>query len=243
MQGSQPFLPVAPSQFEQNAQGFYIVAAPGDVEPYTLGWDDAIQYPAETITSVKWNLPIGVADAPNSALYCAPLAVGAQLITNWTPITAGSFALAVDGGSVTNITGLSFAGLTTLPQVAAAIQTAVRAALTDLTTVTFDAVNDRFVITSPTVGPTGNISFLTPVGSGTDISAMLGGALAVGAVGSSLPGPYQAPGVPAKSAVAALSTDWLYSPFIGVFLISATMTSSVGRIKTKTFQLQVAENV
>jgi hypothetical protein len=230
MQSPNAFYPVEPDTFLLNSQGLYIGALPGDVEPYTLDWQDSIDYSAETVYSMSWSVPAGVAIGPNSALYGAPLAV--LSVAEFTSIVNGSFALAIDGGAVTNVTGVSFVGLTTFAQIAVAIQTAVRAALTDLATVTFDTTNSRFVFTSPAVGPNGNVSFLTPVGTGTDISGLIGGTSALGA--------YQAPGVTAAGFVGPLSTLWIATPVAGMFLISATMTSSLNRVKTKTFQLQVA---
>ena len=240
MSGSQAFLPAEPSQFLFNAQGPYIIAAPGDVEPYTIGWDDVIQYPAETITSVAWSAPIGVATALNSALYCGPLVGTALSLGTWTAITAGSFALSVDGGAVTNVSGVNLSSATSFAAIAALLQTAVRTAISDTTTVTYDAVNLRFVFTSPTVGLTGKVSFLTPTGSGTDISGLLNGVYVAGAY--PLTSPYQAPGVTAASTVAAMATLWAATPLVGTFEIAATLTSSLNRVKTKSFQLIVAQN-
>lgn len=255
MSASQPFLQLQPSDFQRNAQGSYIIAAPGDVEPYTLGWDETIQYPAETIASVVWApMPVGLADAPNSALYCAPLIQNPvcccpttppnpTLLSSWQAITTGSFALAVDGGSVTNVTGLNFSSDTSFTQIAATIQVAVRAALTDLTTVTFDLVNNRFIFTSPTVGPAGSVAYLTTATSGVDISYMLGGQqFPPLPYVPTVQGPYQAPGVAAASVVGAWSTVWIASPVIGIYEVQATLTSSLNRVKSKTFQLQVAQN-
>lgn len=227
MQNPDAFYPVAPDEFMLNSQGLYIQAAPGDIEPYTLDWRDSIDYAGETIASVAWSTPLGVATAPNSALYCAPLetAIVPSAITN------GSLALSVNGGPVTNVTGISLSGLTTLIQVAAAIQTAVRAALSDTTSVTFDIENDRFVFSSPSTGITGSVSFLSPAGTGTDLSSMLGGQSGAGG--------YQALGVTASSIVGPLTSIWIATPVAGTYLVQATIVSTFSRIKSKSFELQV----
>lgn len=92
-------------------------------------------------------------------------AVEAQL-SNWTAITAGSFKITVDGGAEQTITGLNFSAATNLNGVASVITTALTGA-----TAAWDG--SRFLITSNTTGVTSSLSYLTPSGSGTDISALL----------------------------------------------------------------------
>ena len=76
-------LQIEPLTFQQNAQGDYIEAAPGDVEPYPLSWLDSIQYPAETITAVNWTIPSGITGtSPVSMPGSMPAIVG-PVTTEW----------------------------------------------------------------------------------------------------------------------------------------------------------------
>lgn len=92
---TQPFLSVEPLTFQQNAQGDYIDAAPGDVEPYTLGWLDSIQYPAETIAAAAWTYPSSVVGtSPAMMPGSLPAIVGATT-TEWlSAVIAGSYEVA-----------------------------------------------------------------------------------------------------------------------------------------------------
>lgn len=88
-------------------------------------------------------------------------------------VANGSFAVSIDGVS-RNITAISFTGLTTLAQVAAAIQTALRTGGSGgFTSAVVTALsNGTFRITSGTAGGTSQVSVLAAVSptSGTDIS-------------------------------------------------------------------------
>jgi len=90
-----------------------------------------------------------------------------QLITNFTAITAGSMAITVDG-TVKTLTGLDFSGATNLNGVAAIIDTALTGA-----TVVWNANIGRFEVASSSTGTTSTLSYATPTGSGTDVSARL----------------------------------------------------------------------
>lgn len=92
-----------------------------------------------------------------------------QLISRWTAITNGGFKIGVDGGSLTNITGLNFSAATNLNGVASIITTGLTGA-----TCTWNNSSQSFGIKSNTTGATSNISFLNVPASGTDISALLG---------------------------------------------------------------------
>jgi hypothetical protein len=63
----------------------------------------------------------------------------------------------------------------------------------------------------------------------------------LGGVSSNIPA-YQAPGVTAASVVGAASTAWIASPIVGIFEVVATLVSSLNRVKSKAFQLIVAQN-
>lgn len=124
-------------------------------------------------------------------LRCAPLSASQQAIATWNAVTAGAFTYTKDGGSATTVTGLNFSASANLNAVAAVIQ----AALTGVTCV-WNATFSRFEFKSATTGATSSVSFLTTPGSGTDISAMLGGR-------STSSGAYVYAGMAAETAVEA----------------------------------------
>lgn len=131
-------------------------------------------------------------NAPGSGvLRGAPLSAAQQLLTNFTAVTAGSFSYSRNGAAATNVTGLNFSGVSNLNGVA----TIITAALTGATCV-WNAVYQRFEITSTTTGPTSSISFLTAAPSGTDISTLLG-------LTAASSGAYRADGIAAESALAS----------------------------------------
>jgi Protein of unknown function (DUF3383) len=121
------------------------------------------------------------------------------LISSWTGITAGSFAVNVDGAGVENVTGLDFSAAGNLNAVAAIIQAGIQGIGGPFATATcvYSSVYNRFTVTSGSTGSSSTVSFLTPAGVGTDISSQLEGL-------SSSPGAYVANGIIAESALAAV---------------------------------------
>jgi hypothetical protein len=111
-----------------------------------------------------------VKTASKGQLICATLSTAQQALAVWNAITTGAFTYTKDGGSPTTITGMNFSAAASLPAVAAIIQ----AALTGVT-VSWNPVFSRFEFTSGTTGTTSAVSFLSTPGSGTDISATIGG--------------------------------------------------------------------
>jgi hypothetical protein len=92
-----------------------------------------------------------------------------QVISQWQAITDGGFDIKIDAAATaTPITGLNFSAATTLPAVAAIIDTAVTGAK-----VTWHASEGYFVIKSDTSGATSKVFPLTAPAAGTDISTML----------------------------------------------------------------------
>jgi hypothetical protein len=89
-----------------------------------------------------------------------------QLLSAWTVITNGGFKYLVDGGSLTNVTGLDFSGATTMNGVAAIIDAALTGA-----TVTWDG--SRFLMTSDSTGITSTLAYLVAPAAGTDISGQM----------------------------------------------------------------------
>lgn len=108
--------------------------------------------------------------AASGGLRGAPRSAAQQAIAAWNAVTNGSFTYTKDGGAPANITGLNFSAAANLNAVAAIIQGALPGI-----TVQWNSVYARFEFTSTTTGITSAVGFLTPVGSGTDISSMVGG--------------------------------------------------------------------
>jgi hypothetical protein len=115
------------------------------------------------------------ATATHGRLTGGPLPNSEQLLSNWTTVTAGAFAVSLDGGTVVNVSGLNFSAVQNLNAVASAIQTALRTAGgAPATNATFTWDGSEFVLNSGTTGLTSSVSFLTTATPpGTDISAKL----------------------------------------------------------------------
>lgn len=87
-------------------------------------------------------------------------------------ITNGGFRVTVDTVTTTSVNGFNLTGAANLTGVAAIISPALTLGGV-LLTMAYDSGNNRFVLTSPTVGPTSAVSFLSPPVAGTDISTLL----------------------------------------------------------------------
>ncbi|MEC4682378.1 MAG: DUF3383 domain-containing protein [Nitrospirota bacterium] len=116
-----------------------------------------------------------------------------QLISLWTAVLNGSFSVTIDS-VVHPITTLNFSAVTSMNGVAAALQAALPVGVTCI----WDANYNRFVFKSSTTGASSSVSFLTPEGTGTDISGMLCGL-------STSSGAYTVAGIVAESAVSAVT--------------------------------------
>lgn len=140
-----------------------------------------------------------------------PLTAAQQVIGNWTAITSGGFTILINGTSYV-ITGLDFSAQSNLNGVASTIQ----AVLTGATCV-WNGV--QFTITSNATGPSSTVSYLTPPGSGTDISTML---QMTAATAEQL-----VPGIAAESALDAviildsLQTYWYFLTFAAPDIVDA----------------------
>lgn len=117
-------------------------------------------------------------------------------------ITAGSFALTINGGAAINVTGMNFASAVSMNQVASIINTA----LSTNGTCVWDSNNNQFVIRTTTSGATATINYLGTAGTGTDISALIEGTLATGAT-LSQGGALETP-LACVSALMTVSNDW-----------------------------------
>lgn len=128
-------------------------------------------------------------------LRCAPRSAGNMLKpAAWTSITAGAFAVQIDGAAAVQVTACNFSTVLTMEDVAAVVTTRMTGA-----TCTWDAVRSRFTIRSNATGGTSSISFLTAPASGFDISDDLGGT-------SAQSGSYTYQGAGAQSFADAVTT-------------------------------------
>jgi len=91
-------------------------------------------------------------------------------VSAWQAITTGSFVATV-GSTVYDISGLNFSTVTNLNGVASIIQAALIAAGLSTAIFTWNSVYSQFTFNA---GIQSNIAFLTALGSGVDISGLLG---------------------------------------------------------------------
>jgi hypothetical protein len=157
------------------------------------------QQPQPTALSVgRW-----CKTAAAGRLICGGLSAANSALSAWTVINNGNFKIQVDGGLLTNTIGsIDFtSGVLSLAGVANKIQLAIQglAGAFAAVTCTYNAVFNRFEITSGTTGPSSSVSFLQAGANlgGTDISGMMAG-------NSSSNGAYTAPGAAAETALAAV---------------------------------------
>ncbi len=134
------------------------------------------QSPAPTRMKIGRRFPSGAAGHLRGGTASATLAT-------YTGITNGGFDIVIDGVN-RQIFALDFSAQVTMAGVAGVIQTKLAAALAS-TTCTWDAVNNRFLITSPTVGTSSNVGYaVAPTGgsSPTDVKTTLALTNAAGAL-------------------------------------------------------------
>jgi hypothetical protein len=111
----------------------------------------------------SYNFKLTLPSAPANG-YLTGGTAATSVAATWAAVTDGEFAITIDG-TARDITGIDFTGLTTMPLVAAKIQTAIRAVTSGLETVAWST--NKFVITGRiSVSVTSAVSG----GSGTDIS-------------------------------------------------------------------------
>lgn len=130
--------------------------------------------------------------ASQGKLLCAPLSTANLAIAAWAAINNGTFNVSVDG-TPQSLTALNFSAQTNLNGVASVINGALAGA-----TCAYNSVYQRFEFTSATSGALSTVSFLTPEGTGIDISGMLEGL-------STDSGAYVADGIAAEEPVDAVT--------------------------------------
>lgn len=100
---------------------------------------------------------------------------------DYTAITDGAFGIPINGVN-RQVTGINFAGITTMEGAAAVVQARLQAALAN-TTCVWSTSHTRFVVTSPTTGQASVVGgAVAPTGGGTDVSSALGLRTAGGAL-------------------------------------------------------------
>lgn len=107
--------------------------------------------------------------ATHGRLVGPSLSASQQLLANFTAITTGALSIIVDSAPEV-LTAISFAGDGNLNAVAATLT----GEFSGVATVTWDAVYNRFTITSATTGATSELAFSTTPASGTDIAPLFG---------------------------------------------------------------------
>lgn len=133
--------------------------------------------------------------ATSGQLLGGPLTPTQQLIATWNAITDGGLTITIDGGGPENITGINFSGASNMNGVAALIDAPLTGA-----TIVWNAIYNRFEVTSATTGATSTVSFASaPTGGGvTDVSGML-------ELKSNSSGAFQSGGIAAESALTAVT--------------------------------------
>jgi Protein of unknown function (DUF3383) len=149
--------------------------------------------------------------ATSGLLRGAALSTAQKDINTWKAVVAGSVKFTVDA-TVKTLSALDFSGVTNLNGVATIIQTALAGA-----TCVWNGT--QFVITSPTSGTASKISYATPTGSGTDISAMLGMTAALASA------PVDGIVAEAPDACVALFLDRFANKFLGIQFADSTLTN------------------
>jgi hypothetical protein len=148
--------------------------------------------------------------ATSGRMFGGALSAAQKVIATWNAVVNGGFKVAVDGGVVTNVTGINLAAAANLNAVAAAINVAL-AAVPLAVTVSWDGT--RFVFKSTATGAASAVSFLTPPIAGVDLTPMMNGTLALGG--------RQVAGIVAESAVQAVTIlDGKPTSFYGITFAS-----------------------
>lgn len=145
-------------------------------------------------------------------------AVPAANLATLQAITTGVGSLKVTiNGTLYTLSTLNFTGVTAFTGVAGVIQTALQAVLAG-TICSYNPSFQRFEITAPTTGSTSAVSFLQATGSGTDVSALIGG--------QSSSGGYLVPGQLAESAITAagLFDNYYGQNWYGLYMIGVSYT-------------------
>lgn len=131
--------------------------------------------------------------ATSGRMFGGAMSAAQKALANFTAVNNGGFKVAIDGGAVTNVTGIDLSAAANLNAVATAINVAL-AAVPLAATVSYDGT--RFTFKSTATGAASAVSFLTPPLAGTNLAPLINGTLALGG--------RAVQGIIAESAVAAV---------------------------------------
>jgi len=139
-----------------------------DEDLYALNYNNAIYFisPNNGIGYIENGGTWGASFTVQSA-HVTGGSIAQSDYTLWTSITNGSFHIIVDG-IARDVTAISFSGLTSMGQIAAHIQAALRTVTGGMETIEW--ITDHFVITSGSPPSTSQITETSTNGVGTDIS-------------------------------------------------------------------------
>ena len=169
------------------------------------------QAPQPTTVSIgKW----AVNDTAG-LIRCSPLTT---TLADFQDIANGGFKVTIDG-TLRTLTALDFTEVTSLNGVAGVVNAALQAAVgtgAQPAEMTYDAVYNRFTLTSATTGVGSTVSYFTSPDSGVDVSGLLGGT-------SSFDGVYIADGIAAEEPVTAVTImdDMFGQQWYGLMVPSA----------------------
>lgn len=107
--------------------------------------------------------------ATSGRLVGPTLSAAQQTLTNFTSVTTGAINIMIDGIAADE-TAIDFTGDANLNAVAATLTSA----FAGVATVTWDAVYQRFTVTSATTGAASTVAFATAAGSGVDVAPLFG---------------------------------------------------------------------
>ena len=131
------------------------------VECNAVEWN-ALTYELRTETVLRFNSASVPHDLDSTMLTCGTC--GETTAANWTSVTDGAVTVSI-GGNTYDLESLTFAGVSTMADVALVIQTGMRAEM-DSNTGYVQYVTDHFVLWADSA----EVSYVTAGASGTDIS-------------------------------------------------------------------------
>ena len=167
-------------------------------------------------TSVR---EVAVTDLVFTPAYLTGANDAETTIATWRAVTAGSFAITINGSART-ISALNFSTDSTMANVATRLQNAIRAATGALETCVWST--DHFVISSVSTANTSAVTVTSATGAGTDISGAAGGSrfmscnTAKGVVTARAHGVYTIAVSDQRLRIVATATDpvWLQLPTV-----------------------------
>ncbi|WP_066922887.1 DUF3383 domain-containing protein [Methylobacterium sp. CCH5-D2] len=127
-----------------------------------------------------------------------------RALANFTAVKTGALKLSING-TLREVTGLDFSSATNINGVASILQSAL-AALAAGTTVKFDAVQSRFILTAPSAGTASVLLYPVAPSAGVNVAALFGLNAAQGAL--AVPGVAAEALIDAVLALADASSEW-----------------------------------